>query len=275
MFFSNGAMPLSSCRPHVPSKSKAAFSSKLLFQAKLQAAEEAATAGDQRTLHSIVRSLTPSHRKLFSRLRNSEGKLLSKAEEARALADQGRATYALFPDLPIAGPLTQELLVTDGEIARSVFGQSRPARLSPTILLRRCSACLGPLFGEASRYHFRAGSSGSLHGDLTDATMAMLPKPNKPAHILANLRPIGLMAPTSKALAGVLKNRMMEWQLPILRRRPQFAYTPNRGTLDALFRIHKHVKDAVALFRHSRVTRFWVIPRPKAQCLHGGPQPVP
>eukprot|EP00439_Symbiodinium_sp_Y106_P072399 s2427_g13.t1 len=108
------------------------------FQAKLQAAEEAATAGDQRTLHSIVRSLTPSHRKLFSRLRNSEGKLLSKAEEARALADQGRATYALFPDLPIAGPLTQELLVTDGEIAdqfRAIkAGKAVPNHIAPAVL---------------------------------------------------------------------------------------------------------------------------------------------
>eukprot|EP00439_Symbiodinium_sp_Y106_P015710 s4860_g2.t1 len=147
------------------------------FQAKLQAAEEAATAGDQRTLHSIVRSLTPSHRKLFSRLRNSEGQLLSKAEEARALADQGRATYALFPDLPIAGPLTQELLVTDGEITdqfRAVkAGKAVPSHIAPAGMWKLCSACLGPLFGEAFRYHFRAGNSGSLHGDLTDATMAM------------------------------------------------------------------------------------------------------
>ena len=243
------------------------------FQAKLQAAEEAATAGDQRTLHSIVRSLTPSHRKLFSRLRNSEGQLLSKAEEARALADQGRATYALFPDLPIAGPLTQELLVTDGEITdqfRAVKADKAvPSHIAPAGMWKLCSACLGPLFGEAFRYHFRAGNSGSLHGDLTDATMAMLPKPNKPAHILANLRPIGLMAPTSKALAGVLKNRMMEWQLPILRCRPQFAYTPNRGTLDALFRIHKHVKDAIALFRYSRVTRFGLYRGQKPKAFTG------
>ena len=67
------------------------------FQDKLRKAEEAATAGDQRTLHGIVRSITPAHRKVFSRLRNQDGKLLSRVEEAQALFDQGRATYAPPP----------------------------------------------------------------------------------------------------------------------------------------------------------------------------------
>ncbi|CAE7524862.1 Pol [Symbiodinium sp. CCMP2592] len=240
------------------------------FQEKLRVAEEAAQAGDQRTLHGIVRSLTPSHRKLFSRLRNDDGKLLSKAEEAKALADQGRATYALFPDLPLSGPMTQELQPSDAEVtaqfAALKAGKAVPSHIAPAAIWKVCSGILGPVFGEAFRHHFKKGCTGLLCGDLTDATMAMLPKPNKPAHILANLRPIGLMAPTSKALAGILKLRMMEWQLPLLRNRPQYAYLPNRGTMDALFRIHKHVKEAVELFRSSRVTRFGVYrgqkPRP-------------
>ena len=230
------------------------------FQDKLSKAEAAAVIGDQCTLHGIVRSLTPAHRKLFSRLRDQDGKLLSKVEEAQALADQGRATYALFPDLPIAGPLTQALTVTDEEVVQQFrtiqAGKAVPNHIAPAGMWKLCSDCLGPVFGAAFREHFQQGSPGLLSGDLTDATMAMLPKPNKPAHVLANLRPIGLMAPTSKALAGILKHRMMEWQLPLLRHRPQYAYLPNRGTLDALFRVHKHVAEALALFRASRITRF-------------------
>ncbi|CAE7703526.1 unnamed protein product [Symbiodinium necroappetens] len=153
---------------------------------------------------------------------------LGKAEAAARIGDQRRATYALFPDLPLAGPLTQALNITDEE----VVSQFREIKVG------------------------KAGHTGLLSGDLTDATMAMLPKPHKPAHILANLRPIGLMAPTSKALAGILKLRMMEWQLPLLRHRPQYAYLPHRGTMDALFRVHKHVAEAIILFRTSRVTRF-------------------
>ena len=230
------------------------------FQDKLRKAEAAAAMGDQRTLHGIVRSLTPSHRKLFSRLRDQDGKLLSKVEEAQALADQGRATYALFPDLPIAGPLTQALTITDEEVEQQFrtikAGKAVPSHIAPAGMWKLCSSCLGPVFGAAFRDHFQQGSPGLLSGDLTDATMAMLPKPNKPAHVLANLRPIGLMAPTSKALAGILKHRMMEWQLPLLRHRPQYAYLPNRGALDALFRVHKHVAEAQVLIRTSRITRF-------------------
>ncbi|CAE7764140.1 unnamed protein product, partial [Symbiodinium microadriaticum] len=160
--------------------------------------------------------------------RNAFQDKLRKAEEAATAGDQRRATYALFADLPLNGTLTLALHITDAE----VLAQFRAIKLG------------------------KAGGTGLLSGDLTDATMAMLPKPNKPAHILANLRPIGLMAPTSKALAGILKQRTMEWQLPLLRDRPQYAYLPNRGTLDALFRVHKHVAEAVVLFRTSRVTRF-------------------
>ena len=233
---------------------------RIAFQNKLGKAEAAARVGDQRTLHGIVRSLTPAHRKLFSRLRNQDGKLLSKVEEAQALADQGRATYALFPDLPLTGSLTQDLNITDEEVVTQFrvikAGKAVPGHIAPAGMWKLCADCLGPIFGAAFRGHLQKGQTGLLSGDLTDATMAMLPKPNKPAHVLANLRPIGLMAPTSKALAGILKLRMMEWQLPLLRYRPQYAYLPHRGTMDALFRVHKHVAEAIILFRTSRVTRF-------------------
>ncbi|CAE7640883.1 unnamed protein product, partial [Symbiodinium necroappetens] len=129
-----------------------------------------------------------------------------------------------------------------------------------------CADFLGPLFAKAFRGHFREGEMGLIHGDLIDASMVMLPKAGKPAHLLANLRPIGLMAPPSKSLAGVLRGRMMEWQLPRIKLRPQFAYVPHRGTFDALLRVHKHIADAVALFKSNRISRFG---------QHGGRKPLP
>ena len=230
------------------------------FQVKLAQAEAAAVKQDQRTLHQIVRSLSRAPRKQFSRLRDPEGRLLSKAAEAQALVDQGRLTYSLYPDLQLSTDMSDSLEVTDEELVAQLRaakpGKAVPPHIAPAACWRLCADLIGPCLGTAMREHFRQGHPGLLHGDLTDATMAMLPKPGKPEHLLANLRPIGLMAPTSKSLAGVLRNRMLEWQLPHLVVRPQFAYVPNRGTMDALLRIHKHLDDAARLIRSNRVDRF-------------------
>eukprot|EP00439_Symbiodinium_sp_Y106_P055896 s375_g7.t2 len=233
---------------------------KQAFQVKLAQAEAAAVKQDQRTLHQIVRSLSRAPRKQFSRLRDHEGRLLSKAAEAQALVDQGRLTYSLYPDLQLNSDMSDSFEVTDEELVAQLRaakpGKAVPPHIAPAACWRLCADLVGPCLGTAMREHFRQGRPGLLHGDLTDATMAMLPKPGKPEHLLANLRPIGLMAPTSKSLAGILRNRMLEWQLPHLVVRPQFAYVPNRGTMDALLRIHKHLDDAARLIRSNRVDRF-------------------
>ncbi|CAE7619605.1 unnamed protein product [Symbiodinium necroappetens] len=240
------------------------------FQTKLLQAEQAAAAGDQRTLHQIVNSLAPNHRKVFSRLRGQDGKLLSKPEEAKALVAQGASTYAQYPDLPVKEPLSQHLHIEEAEVVGQLraikASKAVPKHIAPAVIWKICASTLGPLLARAFNHHFQEGQMGLLQGDLTDASMVMLPKVGKPAHLLENLRPIGLMAPPSKSLAGILRDRMMEWQLPRLRFRPQFAYTPNRGTFDALLRVHKHVEDAMALFRSNRISRFG---------QHGGRKPLP
>ena len=53
--------------------------------------------------------------------------------------------------------------------------------------------------------------------------MVMLPKAGKSPRVLENLRPIGLMGPPSKALAGALRDRMLAQLRPLTQYRPQFA----------------------------------------------------
>ena len=140
--------------------------------------------------------------------------------------------------------------------------------MAPAAAWKLCassSSSIGPLFGESFRKHFTAGALGHLHGDLTDAQMVMLPKVGKSPHILENLKPIGLMGPPSKALAGALRNRMLEQLNQLVAHRPQFAYTAGRGTLNALLRVHMHVTEATALLRANHVSRFG---------LHAGRRPL-
>eukprot|EP00439_Symbiodinium_sp_Y106_P014761 s3626_g2.t1 len=151
------------------------------FQVKLAQAEAAAVKQDQRTLHQIVRSLSRAPRKQFSRLRDPEGRLLSKAAEAQALVDQGRLTYSLYPDLQLSTDMSDSFEVTDEELVAQLRaakpGKAVPPHIAPAACWRLCADLIGPCLGTAMREHFRQGHPGLLHGDLTDATMAMLPKP--------------------------------------------------------------------------------------------------
>ncbi|CAE7892707.1 unnamed protein product, partial [Symbiodinium necroappetens] len=240
------------------------------FTSKLMQAEEAAQRGDQRTLFQIVRSLTPSPGRAFSRLRNDEGQLLSKSAEVLALVEQGKTTYAQHNDQPLSDSLQEALILTDAEITVQLeatkAAKAVPSHLAPAAAWKLCASLLGPIFGASFRHHFVQGSSGHLHGDLTDAQMVMLPKVGKSPHILGNLRPIGLMGPPSKALAGALRDRMLEQLTRLVTQRPQFAYTAGRGTLNALIRIHLHVAEATALLRSQHISRFG---------MHAGRRPLP
>ena len=242
---------------------------RIAFAAKLRQAEEAAQRGDQRTLFQIVRSLTPSPGRVFSRLRDDEGQLLSKHAEVQALVAQGKTTYAQHSDRPLGPSLTESLTLTDAEITTQLeatnAAKAVPGHLAPAAAWKLCASLLGPLFGTSFRQHFVQGSPGHLHGDLTDAQMVMLPKVGKSPHVLGNLRPIGLMGPPSKALAGALRDRMLEQLSQLIVQRPQFAYTAGRGTLNALLRIHMHVAEATKLFRSQHVSRFG---------MHAGRRPL-
>ncbi|CAE7712740.1 pol [Symbiodinium necroappetens] len=239
------------------------------FAAKLAQAEEAASCGDQRTLYQIVRSLAPASSRLFSRLRDTQGNFLTKHEEVRALVAQGKTTYSLHADRPVAGVLSGSIDLTDEEITQQFrkikAAKAVPSHLAHAAAWKICASSLGPLFGDSLRQHLVQGHAGLLHGDLTDAQMVMLPKAGKSPHILAHLRPIGLMGPPSKAIAGALRNRMLAQLGQLIRFRPQFAYTAERGTLDALFRIHRHVSEATLLVRANRISHFG---------MHAGRKPL-
>ncbi|OLP94419.1 LINE-1 reverse transcriptase-like [Symbiodinium microadriaticum] len=240
------------------------------FQSKLAQAEDAATRGDQRTLYQIVRSLGPPSRQHFSRLRNAQGQFLTRGEEAQALVAQGKATYEQLADQPLTAQLYDSLDITDEEITLQLqatkAAKAVPGHLAPAAAWKICASCLGPLLGASLRHHLMQGKAGLLHGDLTDAQMVMLPKAGKSPHLLENLRPIGLMGPPSKALAGALRDRMAAQLQALLRFRPQFAYTAGRGTMNALLRVHMHVAAAARLIRRNQISRC---------CRHAGQRPLP
>ena len=85
--------------------------------------------------------------------------------------------------------------------------------------------------------------------------MCFIPKPSKPATTPGNLRPLGIIRPDGKGLAGACRDLLKPITEAHLRDIPQFAYQPHRGLSDALGRAIQHVTDVRAACKRHRRTR--------------------
>ncbi|CAE7409505.1 unnamed protein product [Symbiodinium sp. CCMP2592] len=83
---------------------------------KLEEAEQAAVAGNQRVLHQIVRSLAPSSFQIVSRLRSPSGALQSKADELQQILQHAKAVFAKHSDHSEISCLHQDFHITDAEV---------------------------------------------------------------------------------------------------------------------------------------------------------------
>ena len=227
---------------------------------KLAEAEQAAAKGDQRVLHQIVRGLAPRCQKLVSRLRDPQGQLLGKDAALQAMLNYAKDTFCILPDEPDIPAMQDSWQCTDQDVQRElqklgVF-KAVPAGIAPAALWRCCAGAIAPVLGNSLRHHFQAGSTQCLQDELHDAYITLVPKPQKPAIAVENLRPIGLQCPSAKLIAGLLRQSLLEVLLPLITNLPQYAYAKHRGTFDALLRVHLHFEDASVLLRTNRVNRF-------------------
>ena len=239
-------------------QSRAIKRAKYLQQVDL--AEQAAAAGDQRTLFQIVKRLAPKSFRGASRLLGPDGRLLSAAQELTAVLTYSHQTFACIPDDTQLRSTEQSLCIRDEDLQRELGGlgvcKAVPAHTAPGAVWKLCSASISAVLGPVLREHFSAPAQERLEGDWKDCYIKWLPKPNKKPLSVADLRPIGLQCPSSKALAGVLKGHLLEALLPRLRWVPQFAYTKNRGTADAILRVHAHFDRVAHALRDNVVDRF-------------------
>ena len=227
---------------------------------KLAEAEAAATKGDQKTLHQIVRSLTPKKHQFLSRLRDEQGRLLDKADSLQAMLRYAKDTFSIHADEVGGMHMHEGLLVSDQDVQQELqklgLTKAVPFTTAPAAVWKHCAGDLAALLGPAVRMHFQAGSQCKLRADLHDAYITLIPKPNKPGTEVANLRSIGLQCPSAKMIAGLLRQTLLDTLLPLVQDLPQYAYTKSRGTFDAILRVHMHFEEVSQCLRANRVNRF-------------------
>ncbi|CAE7340897.1 Pol, partial [Symbiodinium sp. CCMP2456] len=142
---------------------------KQFFQGQVEDAELAASRGDQRGLHLIVRRLSPRTRQLAGRLRDDSGRLLTRDEELEAIIQYGNATFAKHHDDHPILPLAQDVVIPAADLAAelSKLGPAKavPKHIAPSAVWKLCSSDLGEVLSHALTRHLRRGTSASLDTD--------------------------------------------------------------------------------------------------------------
>ncbi|CAE7274187.1 unnamed protein product, partial [Symbiodinium sp. KB8] len=126
---------------------------------KLAEAEAAACKGDQRTLHQIVRSLTPNKRQFMSRLRDKQGHLLDKPASLQAMLQYARDTFSIYPDAPTGACIQQGVPISDQQVQATLqkLGAAKavPYNTAPAAIWKLCAGSIAGLLGPALRLHFQ------------------------------------------------------------------------------------------------------------------------
>ncbi|CAE7659958.1 pol [Symbiodinium sp. CCMP2456] len=154
---------------------------KQVFQGQVEDAELAASRGDQRGLHLIVRRLSPRTRQLAGRLRDDSGRLLTRDEELEAIIQYGNATFAKHHDDHPILPLAQDVVIPAADLAAelSKLGPAKavPKHIAPSAVWKLCSSDLGEVLSHALTLHLRRGTSAPLDTDWKDCSVVWIPKP--------------------------------------------------------------------------------------------------
>ena len=103
-----------------------------------------------------------------------------------------------------------------------------------------------------------------------DTHLVWLAKPNKNLDHPNGYRPIGLSHPLAKVINRILRDRLNEYVDPKLEGLPQFAYTKGRGVVDALLRVHHHLRKARRIALESKASIYQQHQGIKSKTCAGG-----
>ena len=227
---------------------------------QLDQAENAAKQGDQRALFLVARRLAPRSHRGTIRLQDASGRALSASAAMQAIVAYSNSTFAASPDtlpqLPMQGTLALGDYTFSAALSRLNVRKAVPGHCAPAASWRLCSTSISSRLGPLLTRHFAKGSESTLEGDLRDAHVVWLEKPNKPPTSVGALRPIGLMPPCAKAIAAALAQQIQVHLQPLLDHMPQYAYSPGRGCNDAILRVHQHFEQVEWLLQSQASNRF-------------------
>ena len=232
----------------------------------LQQAERAAQQHNSKRLFGIVKRMIPWKPRPQIMLRQPDGAPMSLLQEHKALVQHCQQLFAPEVDKPVRQGVALTMPVTAADwtshLRRTPIGKAVPADSAPATAWKACSTVLAATLADISAQLQQISSD--LPTGWRDPQLCFLPKPHKPPSTAAALRPIGLLRPDGKALAGYVKDLVLDQARPSLALTPQYAYLPARDVTDALARVGTCIQDIRHRLRALGGSRFTVRERKTA-----------
>ena len=225
---------------------------------QLQEAERHHRSGNQGGLCKVVRALAPWKPRQRLQLRSEKGQLLDHKAEHNELVEYCKKLYSTEESegtaLTTALQVPDDLTLLEKHFAGTKTGKAVPPNAAPSSTWRCCAGVVASRMQTFIQQQVNAGES--LPAGWTNATLALLPKPQKPANRPSNLRAIGLIRPDGKAIAAAIKTKVAQQSAEWLRWVPQFSYQPGRDIADCITRVQQALQHAEISISATRLDRF-------------------
>ena len=225
--------------------------------------DHAANTGDSYLSHKTLKTLRPWQPQPKTQLVNQDGYLMAAEEELQLMTDHAKAVFQRHDRLDV---LVNTLPHLQAPALAKHIGSIRPHKAVPegsasAAAWKLCSASTGDVLQQYCQAqslkaeHCSVDSSVTLSAPLKDTDLCFIPKPNKPPNKPTNLRPLGIMRPDGKGLAGACRDLLAPYTSSYLKPVPQFAYQPRRGLSDALSRVSQHTREVRHACAQARLSR--------------------
>ena len=215
-----------------------------LIDEQLAQAEAKSSKDGSHSLYKVIRSFKTGKPHERVQLRDEQGRFLTAKEERQALEDYSKDLFGTGDDFQLQGS-SGSLGITSSDVMdqlRSIkVGKAVPRDCPPIVAWRS----LGP---EAHRHIAsllnKEAQAQSMDPKITSSSISWLPKPPKKPDKPASLRPIGVIAPEGKVLAGHLRKQLKPTLQAAMSEVTQFGFVPGRGTEEAICKALTHVDEA-------------------------------
>ena len=221
------------------------------FLAEVDAAIQA---GDQFVAYKVLKKLRPWQPSQKAQLKDSKGYLLSPTGELQELRKYATDVFGKYPRLQdnfVELP-TLEVNTLAQHIASIKPGKAVPKGAAPAASWKICAQ---PIAEVLAHYCSSLPLEENLDDGLLSADLCLIPKPGKPADKPTQLRPLGILRPDAKGLAGAAREMLAPHVIPFMKPLPQFAYLPGRGLSDAQSRVVQHLREVRQIGRSAKPSR--------------------
>ena len=217
----------------------------LMHQAAL-----AAQKGDQRELHKLVRMLSPKQTKIKLQLRNSNGYLMTNAEESAAIQAHMNMLYVQEGAENLLHRHCYQIPFDEMSLYQSLLDipprKSVPPGFPESAFVKHAASVITPFLFAKLKTSWNNGTA-LVPSKWRMSWLCWIPKPFKNHSKMTGWRGISLQSPIGKAVLRCVERAARAQSAHRMHSDPQFAYTKGRGTGDAITRALIHQAEALRL----------------------------